>query len=76
MTQTKALSLSADVGPSRRLLLSAGLGLAASCALRPAHAAGGTVRIGYQKYGSLVLLKGRGVLEQALKPLGYAVEWS
>ncbi|WP_342166020.1 sulfonate ABC transporter substrate-binding protein [Methylobacterium sp. SD21] len=76
MTQTKALSPSADAGPSRRLLLSAGLGLAAGFALRPARAAGGTVRIGYQKYGSLVLLKGRGALEQALKPLGYAVEWS
>ena len=76
MTQTKALSPSADAGPSRRLLLSAGLGLAASFALRPARAADGTVRIGYQKYGSLVLLKGRGALEQALKPLGYAVEWS
>ncbi len=76
MTDLKALSLTADAGPSRRLLLSAGLGLAASCALRPARAAGGTVRVGYQKYGSLVLLKGRGTLDRALKPLSYAVEWS
>ncbi len=33
------------------------------------------VRIGYQKYGKLVLLKGRGTLEQKLKPLGYSVSW-
>ncbi len=74
----RALSLapSAGLAPSRRLLLSAGLGLAAACALRPARAAGGTIRIGYQKYGSLVLLKGRGTLEQALQPLGTTVAWS
>lgn len=35
-----------------------------------------TVRIGYQKYGKLVLLKGRGTLEQKLKPLGYNVVWT
>ncbi|HEY7845189.1 MAG TPA: sulfonate ABC transporter substrate-binding protein [Bradyrhizobium sp.] len=34
------------------------------------------VRIGYQKYGKLVLLKGRGTLEQKLKPLGYSVAWT
>src|SRR5262249_18541368 len=33
------------------------------------------VRIGYQKYGKLVLLKGRGTLEQKFKPLGYSVTW-
>ncbi|MCJ2042049.1 sulfonate ABC transporter substrate-binding protein [Methylobacterium sp. J-059] len=59
----------------RRTLLSAGLGLAAAVALRPARAAS-AVRIGYQKYGSLVLLKGRGTLETALAPLGYEVAWS
>ena len=31
------------------------------------------VRIGFQKYGKLVLLKGRGTLEEKLKPLGYKV---
>ena len=35
-----------------------------------------TVRIGYQKYGKLVLLKGRGTLEGKLKPLGYSVTWT
>ncbi|HVV42947.1 MAG TPA: sulfonate ABC transporter substrate-binding protein [Nitrobacter sp.] len=34
------------------------------------------VRIGYQKYGKLVLLKGKGTLEQKLKPLGYRVVWT
>lgn len=34
------------------------------------------VRIGYQKYGKLVLLKGRGTLEEKLKPLGYSVIWT
>jgi sulfonate transport system substrate-binding protein len=34
------------------------------------------VRIGYQKYGKLVLLKGRGTLEDKLKPLGYGVAWT
>src|SRR5215468_11251948 len=34
------------------------------------------VRIGYQKYGKLVLLKGRGTLEGKLKPLGYSVAWT
>src|SRR6201994_2251215 len=34
------------------------------------------VRVGYQKYGKLVLLKGRGSLEGKLKPLGYKVVWT
>ena len=34
------------------------------------------VRIGYQKYGTLVLLKGRGSLEPRLAALGYRVAWS
>jgi len=35
-----------------------------------------TVRIGYQKYGKLVLLKSSGTLEQKLKLLGYNVAWT
>jgi sulfonate transport system substrate-binding protein len=35
-----------------------------------------TIRIGFQKYGKLVLLKGRGTLEEKLKPLGYNVVWT
>jgi sulfonate transport system substrate-binding protein len=34
------------------------------------------VRIGFQKYGKLVLLKGHGTLEEKLKPLGYKVVWT
>jgi sulfonate transport system substrate-binding protein len=34
------------------------------------------VRIGFQKYGKLVLLKGKGSLEEKLKPLGYRVSWT
>src|SRR5260221_4208824 len=34
------------------------------------------VRIGFQKYGKLVLLKGKGSLEGKLKPLGYKVSWT
>src|ERR1700728_4391642 len=33
------------------------------------------VRIGFQKYGNLILLKGRGGLEDKLAPLGFKVEW-
>jgi sulfonate transport system substrate-binding protein len=40
------------------------------------HGEDKVVRIGYQKYGKLVLLKGRGTLEQKLKPLGYVVSWT
>ena len=34
------------------------------------------VRIGYQKYGKLVLLKGKGSLEEKLKGVGYKVVWT
>lgn len=33
------------------------------------------VRVGYQKYGNLILLKGKGTLERKLAPLGFKVEW-
>ncbi|MDX6804433.1 sulfonate ABC transporter substrate-binding protein [Terrihabitans rhizophilus] len=54
------------------LVLVSGVALTASSA----SAADKVVRIGYQKYGTLVLLKGRGLLEERLKPLGYTVKWS
>ena len=75
LSRTLPLPHPAGLAPNRRLLLSAGLGLAATAMLRPARAAG-SIRIGYQKYGSLVLLKGRGTLEKALQPLGTTVSWS
>jgi sulfonate transport system substrate-binding protein len=34
------------------------------------------VRIGFQKYGKLVLLKSKGSLEPKLKALGYSVTWT
>ncbi|MBB3221497.1 sulfonate ABC transporter substrate-binding protein [Pseudoduganella umbonata] len=34
------------------------------------------VRIGYQKYGTLTLLKGRGTLEKRLAPQGVTVQWT
>ncbi len=34
------------------------------------------VRIGYQKYGTLILIKNKGILEGKLKPLGYSVKWA
>jgi sulfonate transport system substrate-binding protein len=40
------------------------------------HAEDKVVHIGYQKYGKLVLLKGRGTLEEKLKPRGYTVSWT
>ncbi|MBY2984869.1 sulfonate ABC transporter substrate-binding protein [Rhizobium leguminosarum] len=44
--------------------------------VRLAGAADKVVRIGYQKYGTLVLLKGKGTLEKKLEPIGYTVEWT
>jgi len=34
------------------------------------------LRIGYQKYGTLVILKAKGTLEQRLAPLGVNVKWT
>lgn len=41
-----------------------------------AQAADREIRIGYQKYGTLVLLKAKGTLEEKLKPLGVTVKWA
>lgn len=35
-----------------------------------------SVRVGYQKYGTFLLLKARGLLEKDLAPLGFHVEWT
>jgi sulfonate transport system substrate-binding protein len=60
---------------SRRLL---GLALAAGLAAvaLPLHAQDKEVRIGFQKYGTLVLIKSKGLLEPKLASLGYTVEWA
>jgi len=44
--------------------------------LRHARADAKTLRIGFQKYGTLVLLKEKGALETALQPLGFEVTWT
>lgn len=40
------------------------------------HAEDKTIRLGFQKYGTLILLKASGLLEKKLEPLGYTVEWT
>jgi sulfonate transport system substrate-binding protein len=35
-----------------------------------------TLRVGFQKYGKIVLLKSKGSLEKALQPVGYKVSWT
>ncbi len=42
----------------------------------PAAASDKVIRIGYQKYGTLVLLKGKGLLEKKLEQIGYTVTWA
>jgi sulfonate transport system substrate-binding protein len=54
------------------------LALAASVALlasTSAWADNAVLRIGYQKYGTLTVLKGKGDLEKRLKPLGVDIKW-
>ena len=63
----------------RQLILSLGhvaLGLGlATLGASSAWAENAVVRIGYQKYGTLTILKGKGDLEKRLAPLGVSVKW-
>ena len=45
----------------------------AAVGLTSARAA--TLHVGYQRYGTLIILKERGTLDNALRPLGWAVDW-
>lgn len=63
-------------GISRRRFALLAAGLAGTLAAAPALAQEKVVRIGYQKYGTLILLKNKGLLEGKLKPLGYSVKWA
>ncbi|WP_244432739.1 MULTISPECIES: sulfonate ABC transporter substrate-binding protein [unclassified Afipia] len=54
----------------------AALVLTALLPAAPAQAQDKVVRIGFQKYGKLVLLKSKGSLEPKLKALGYNVVWT
>ncbi len=44
--------------------------------LSGAEAADKVMRIGYQKYGTLILLKAAGTLDAVLQPLGYTATWT
>ncbi len=64
---------------TRRTLTTFALAAAAALTLSsivPAQAQEKVVRIGFQKYGKLVLLKSKGSLEPKLKALGYSVVWT
>ena len=69
---------------TRRAFTKLGLMASATAALvltallpaAPAQAQDKVVRIGFQKYGKLVLLKSKGSLEAKLKALGYNVVWT
>ncbi|WP_077037831.1 sulfonate ABC transporter substrate-binding protein [Pelomonas sp. KK5] len=62
---------------NRRHALALGLAAAAGTALpAAAQAPAKTLRIGYQKFNTLNILKGAGQLEAALKPLGWSVTWT
>ena len=63
---------------TRRRVLQAGLAQTVLAALPSAARAAGprAIRIGYQRYGTLILLKHTGYLEAALAPTGDRVVWS
>ncbi len=60
-----------------KVALAASAVAAMTVAIAPfAQAQEKVVRIGFQKYGKLVLLKSKGTLEPKLKALGYSVVWT
>jgi sulfonate transport system substrate-binding protein len=62
---------------SRRSFASTmGAAVAAALTCGPSRAADPVIRIGFQKYGTLLLLKAKGVLERKLAPLGCKVAWT
>ncbi len=63
---------------TRRLALAAAASATVATTITPrARAASGrTIRIGYQRYGTLILLKHTGYLDQVLARTGDRVEWS
>jgi sulfonate transport system substrate-binding protein len=60
----------------RDVMWLAGLAAPGLCMSLPALADDKVLRIGIQKYGSLVLLKERGTLEERLGGLGWRVTWT
>ncbi len=79
---TKTFALLLAVGFSLSLAVSAcssskvGNSTVSSPQTNPSAAQGGVVRIGYQKYGTLSILKSRASLEQRLKAEGLTVQWT
>ncbi|MCF2522825.1 sulfonate ABC transporter substrate-binding protein [Bradyrhizobium sp. G127] len=59
-----------------RLAFAASAVAALALTTLPVQAQDKVVRIGFQKYGKLVLLKSKGSLEPKLKELGYTVTWT
>ena len=51
-------------------------GMIAAGLMSTAQAEDRTIHIGFQKYGTLILLKAQGLLEEKLGPQGYAIEWT
>src|SRR5437868_12280402 len=60
----------------RALKLAATFGLGLALASVQAQSKPELLRIGYQKYGTLTLLKARGDLEKRLAPQGIEVKWT
>src|SRR5438445_790757 len=61
----------------KRLIASAMLSLSiVGCTVAASYGQDKVVRIGFQKYGKLVLLKSKGTLEGKLKAAGYQVVWT
>jgi len=52
------------------------IAMTALIAAAPAEAADRLIRVGFQKYGTFLLLKARGLLEKNLAPKGFRVEWT
>ncbi|CAN5389641.1 sulfonate ABC transporter substrate-binding protein [soil metagenome] len=73
------MSLNSIPSLRRRTLLQAGAGAFAAAIAAPswsqASTPAKTLRIGYQKFNTLNILKGTGALEKALAPSGVTVEW-
>ncbi len=65
--------MNALTGGLSRLALA---GLIAIGLTATAEAEDKTLHIGYQKYGTLILLKAQGLLEEKLGPQGYTIEWT
>ncbi|MBH0238928.1 sulfonate ABC transporter substrate-binding protein [Methylobrevis albus] len=61
---------------TRRTFGGIAVSLLATSAAGRAFAQEKVIRIGFQKYGTLVLLKGKGLLEEKLAPIGWSVKWT